>query len=278
MIIAPKTSPAVLNFFRAFAVMLMCAAALLISASSVRAAEDALTKNQQDEVRALVKDYLLKNPGIIVDALDAYQRDQQAMQQKQFESRIKTHKDFIFSESAAAAGNPKGDITIVEFFDYNCGYCKHAVEDVVKIVEQDKNVHVVFHEMPILSETSMDAARWSLASAKQGKYFEFHKALMKDVGPRNRKTFEKVAKAVGLDVEKLAKDAEEDKEIRQTIEKSLEVARDLGIRGTPAFIIGDILAPGYMGYDNMKKAVADTRAARAGGNSGTAPEEKTKDE
>jgi len=221
-------------------------------------AEDAFTPAQKEALGPVIRDYLVKNPEVIVEALTEYQKKQASMEAMQFTERLSAHKGFLMDGGAPFAGNPKGDVTVVEFFDYNCGYCKKAVDDVVKLVEEDKNVKVVFHEMPILSPVSQDAARWALAAHKQGKYFEYHVALMKGGGARSVQTLESTAKDVGLDVAKMKKDADS-KEVRDMVEQSVSVARDLGIRGTPAFIIGDMLAPGYLGLDAMKETVAKAR-------------------
>lgn len=224
-------------------------------------AEDAFTPAQKEAIGPVIRDYLVKNPEVIVEALTEYQKNQADIEAKQFTERLSKHKTFLTDGGAPFAGNPKGDVTVVEFFDYNCGYCKKAVDDVVKLVEEDKNVKVVFHEMPILSPASQDAARWALAAHKQGKYFEYHVALMKGAAARGVQSLESAAKDMGLDVEKMKKDADS-KEVRDMVEQSVGAARDLGIRGTPAFIIGDMLAPGYMGLDAMKEAIARAREGK----------------
>lgn len=241
-----------------------CVAAVagaLYAAQPAQAADEAFTPAQKEAMGAFISEYLVSHPEAVVNALEAYQANRAQIEQKQFMESFAKHKETLAKDTSPIAGNPKGDITIVEFFDYNCGYCKKAVEDVMKLLETDKNLKVVFKDMPILSPASQEAARWALAADKQGKYYEYHVALMKDQNQKNKAEFESLAKKLGLDVEKMSKDADS-KEVREAIEKNLNMARDLGIRGTPGFIIGDTMAPGYLGYDAMKAAVDQARAAK----------------
>lgn len=214
------------------------------------------TPEQQDAIHTMIHDYILENPQVIIEAGDKFQQKQQEEQQKLFQKNVVKYKDFLTSKDTPVGGNPKGNKIVVEFFDYNCGYCKKAVEEVVNVVKDDPDVKVYFKEMPILATSSQDAARWALAADKQGKYYEFHVALMKSSLPRDVTTYKKIAEDLKLDVAKLEKDAEGDSEIRDAIEKNLEVARNLGIHGTPAFIINGTSYPGYISLDIMKKAIA----------------------
>jgi protein-disulfide isomerase len=157
------------------------------------------------------------------------------------------------------AGNPNGDVTIVEFFDYNCGYCKKALGDVVTLMEEDKNVKFIFVETPILGNTSELAAKWAMAAQKQDAYMEYHIGLMKHRGPINETSLEKVAKKVGLDVQKLRDDANSDDVANKVAEKSRKAAQ-MGISGTPAFIINGKLYGGYIGLDKMREAIKDARS------------------
>jgi protein-disulfide isomerase len=222
------------------------------------AAESALTDAQKKEIQAMIHDYLVNKPEVTIEGLNNYQKNRDQDEQRQFKDNMTKYKDKMTSKDTPFGGNPNGAKTVVEFFDYNCGYCKHAVEDIISLIKQDKDVKVYFKDMPILSHSSEDAARWALAAGRQGKYYDFHVALMHSSGSRDKETFKKIGGDLGLDVAKMEKDAEGDKTIREQIEGNLQAARDLGIHGTPGFIIGDTLYPGYMGLDNMKKAVADS--------------------
>ena len=239
-----------------FRTLVLAGAAVMAGGFSASAAD--FSSDQKGQIETVVHDYLLKNPKVLVEALEKYQTDMKDAQAGQFKDKVGKYKDFLTSKDAPSAGNPNGDVTMTEFFDYNCGYCKHAVDDVKALIDSDKKVRVVFIDFPILSESSGDAARYALAAQKQGKYYEYHLKLMKYPGEKNETAYRSIAKDLNLDWDKLQKDANSD-EIKQKIMKNMEVARDLNISGTPGFIVGDQLVPGYMGVENMKQLVADAR-------------------
>lgn len=242
---------------------LACAAVLSVS-TPVLAQQASVSDEERAKIETVIQEYLMSNPGIIINALEKHQNNRQAEQDKQFQSVFKTNKDALYASNAPSFGPKDADVTIVEFYDYNCGYCKKAFADVAKLREEDKNVRFIFMEMPILSENSYEVAKWSLAADKQGKFFEFHTALMQFTGMKDKAFLEKTAKEVGLDTAKMATDAEA-KEVHEHIEANLKMARELGISGTPGFIINDKLVPGYMGYDSMKGTIADIRAGKDAG-------------
>jgi len=231
---------------------------LMLSSHSPQAASSTM---QKEEIETIVREYLIAHPEVVIEAIESYQANQQEIEQRQFEETLKTSKDELISGNPPFAGNPDGDIVIVEFFDYNCGYCKKALEDIRKVLEADKQVKIIFKEMPILSSSSVDAARYALAAHKQEKYFEYHQALMNSNAAKNKETFDKIGKDLGLDIVKLNKDADS-KEIREDIEQSLALSRNLGIRGTPAFIIGDTLTPGYVTHQVMLEVINQVRNAK----------------
>ena len=234
-----------------------------IAVSSPALAQDAtITEAERTKIESVVKDMLAKNPGLIVETLQAYQEQQRADSDRVFTDKFKTMRDGILKAGHPTVGPESADVTIMEFYDYNCGYCKKAYADVAKLVEEDKNVRFIFIEMPILSESSIEAAKWALAANKQGKFFEYHSALMKFTGQKDAAKLKAIASEVQLDVAKAEADAQS-KETLEAIEKNLTLARDLGISGTPGFILNDQLTPGYMGYDGMKEAIAALRAKKA---------------
>lgn len=228
-------------------------AAVSFLSHSPKAAE-ALNK---DEVQQIVREFLAANPEVVIEAIEAYQANQQEIDARRFKEVIAASKHEILAEGLPFAGNPNGDVVIAEFFDYNCGYCKRAMGDIQKVIEKDPNVKFVFHEMPILSETSGLAARYALAANKQGKYFEYHQALMGNTG-KDKESLEKLGKDLKLDVAQLTKDAESEA-VRKELDTSMALSQKLGIRGTPAFIIGDMLAPGYMTYEAMLEVIEQVR-------------------
>lgn len=241
--------------------VLAAVAAIGMHHGAAQAAEEVFSPAQKEALGAFIKEYLVAHPDVVVEALTEYQKNQESSEQALFTQKYAEKKDAILNGGAPFAGDPKGDVTVVEFFDYNCGYCKKATEDIVKLVETDKKVKIIFIDMPILSPASLDAARWALAAGKQGKYYEYHVALMQDPGPKNEAGFTAVAERVGLDAAKMKKDAD-GKDIREAIEKNLALGRELGIRGTPGFIIGDMLAPGYIGFDSMKAGIDAVRQGK----------------
>ena len=156
-------------------------------------------------------------------------------------------------------GNPDGDVVVVEFFDYRCGYCKKVVNDLRQVVESDGNIRLVMKEFPILGPESQLAARAALASAKQGRYEEFHFALMTARGQINEASIMAIAEDSGLDIDRLKQDMEGE-EIDALLQKNFELAQSLGIRGTPAFVIGDELYPGALDLQSLKALITKARA------------------
>jgi protein-disulfide isomerase len=210
------------------------------------------------DVEAIIKEYLHENPEIILESVEAYRQKQEKLAESEAEKSVVKHMAYLTSADAPSAGNPKADVVVVEFFDYNCGYCKRALPDLQTLLKDDKNLRVVFREMPILSEASMLTAQWSLAAHKQGKYFKFHQALMNHNGAKSEAELEKLAKESGLDVAAMKKDAASE-ETAKAIEKDLEVAGEIGIRGTPAFIVNGTVYRGYLGPEGLKGAVDAAR-------------------
>lgn len=231
---------------------------LLFSAAPVLAQQGGIPDDERAKIETVIQDYLDKNPGVVLQALEKNQQNQRAEMERQFVDKFATLKDDILKDDHPMVGPNTADVTIIEFYDYNCGYCKKAFADVAKIVEEDKNVRFVFIEMPILSENSIEAARWALAAHKQGKFFAFHTALMNHPGMKDKALLEKFATEVGMDIKKATADVES-RAVLEVIEKNLALARNLGINGTPAFIVGGQLTPGYMGLEGMKAAIAEVR-------------------
>lgn len=214
------------------------------------------------DVEEIIKEYIQNNPEVILDSVDTYGRQQQEAGLEAQQAEIEKHLSWIENnDTLPVAGNPKGDVTVVEFFDYNCGYCKKALTDVTTLIAEDKNLKVVFIETPILGPTSTLAAKWAMAAKKQDAYLEYHIALMESSGMITESKLESVAEKVGLDVEKLRKDAES-KEIAEEVAMKSSKAAQMGISGTPAFIINGKLYGGYVGLDRMRTAIAEAREAK----------------
>ncbi len=210
------------------------------------------------DIQKIIKDYIMEHPEVIVDALEAYQRDEQARAEATAVSALEEHYAVLTASDQPSVGNPDASVTVIEFFDYNCGYCKKAFPDVQELVAKDSDVRVVFQEFPVLGQSSEEAARWSLAAQKQGKYFEYHAALMDYRGQKNKAALLSLARDVGLDTEQLETDANSP-EIAAAIERSRTIARDLNINGTPAFIVQKEFYRGYLGEGGLEHAVNDAR-------------------
>jgi protein-disulfide isomerase len=221
-------------------------------------AASSVSPEQRKAFEGVIKDYLLKNPVIIRQAIQALQAQEEADKQAQASAALKTHKDQLFyDKTSPVAGNPKGDITIVEFFDYNCGYCKRAAPTLKAVMKQDPNVRVVYKEFAILGPQSIVAAKAALAAQKQGKYKEFHEGLM--MGQSDENSISALTNLLGMDYKKLREDMKDPK-IQQVLQKNYQLATTLGINGTPAFVIGERLIPGAVGVDALTQIIKEERA------------------
>ncbi len=212
--------------------------------STTTAGSGQIDPNQKQAIERIIKDYLVKNPEIIIEVQGALE----AKLEKENAERLKVAiaenaKELFRHPNAAVAGDPDGDITVVEFFDYNCGYCKRSLGEIVKLVESDPKVRVVFKELPILSKGSAEAARVALAARNQGKYWELHRALLAARGQANAASALKLAEELGLDMEQLKTDMESD-EVKAEIAQSEALAQKMGVNGTPHFLVGDRSIPG----------------------------------
>lgn len=206
-----------------------------------------------------IRDYILDNPEVVVEAIQRWQQQQQRAELEQFQSVLELREDEVFDVSdATLVGNPDGDIIVVEFMDYNCGYCRRVFPDVQQLAEQDGNVKILFKEFPILGPGSEYASKAALAAREQGLYGEFHNALMSADTRLDEPQVLAIAREVGLDVEQLQRDMQ-DPEIDALIQRNHELARDLGINGTPGFIIGNEIVRGATSLDNLKRLVAQAR-------------------
>jgi protein-disulfide isomerase len=214
---------------------------------------------QKAEVEQIVRDYLIAHPEILQEMAVLLDQKQKQAEATARESALTANASDIFKyDGDALVGNPKGDVTIVEFMDYNCGWCKKAVGEMTALVKADPNVRVVLKEFPIFGDGSEAAAQAALASKKQGKYWEFHQAMLSHEGQIARETVFEIAQSVGLDVEKLKTDMA-DPAVAATISKTKGLANVLQISGTPAFIVDTSVIPGYVSKDQLSEAVGAVR-------------------
>jgi len=209
-----------------------------------------------------IHDYLMAHPEVVLDALKAAQQQADAQATDQSRRVIATkRKELLDSPDDLVQGNPKGDVTLVEFFDYRCPYCKQVEPSLDALLKEDGRLRIVYKEFPILGEASLYATHVALAARKQGKYTEFHRAMMATKGDIGDETALNVATSLGLDINKLKADMSAP-QIDKLIDTNYALADALNIQGTPAIIVGDTLIPGAVDLDTLRKNIA---AARNGG-------------
>jgi protein-disulfide isomerase len=241
--------------------ILACLGLVALMAGPATAAE--FNDNQKSEIEGIVRDYLIAHPEILREMSDLLQAKEQAAEDEARKVAVKENAQTIFrDEGDVVVGNPNGKVTLVEFFDYNCGWCKKSVDEVSNLVSKDPELRVVLKEFPIFGEDSEYAARAALAAAKQGKYWDFHIAMFKNEGKVTASSVDEIAAAKGIDVAKMKADME-DPAIAAQLEKNHTLAQALTISGTPAFIVEDIVVPGYVPIAGLEAAVKDVRDRNA---------------
>ena len=205
----------------------------------VQPTSSALTPAQTKQVEQIVHDYLLQNPNILIEMSQKLQTQRVAQMEQQAQTAIKQHAHSIFSNvNSPVVGNPNGNINLVEFLDYQCGHCKSMAAVVDQLMKNNPNLRVVFKELPIFGENSQWAAKAALASEKQGKYSAFHNALLAAKDPLSPDAILKIAQSVGLDTKQLQADMQS-KAIEQELQDNVKLAQEIGIMGTPAFILAN---------------------------------------
>ena len=209
-----------------------------------------------------VENFLMQNPDVLARALENLQ-DYYAIEaaERQRQSVLENAEELYSSSSDFTLGPKNASVTIVEFFDYNCGYCKRVFPSLMKIVEENDDVRVVFKEFPILSENSRTAASYALALDKQLKFLTYHSKLMSSRGSVNPALLERTLKEIGVDVEAI-KSRAAGTNIAETIDRTKALAGALGINGTPAFVINDEIHPGALSVDQLRELVAEARGPK----------------
>ncbi|MDE4099921.1 DsbA family protein [Phaeobacter gallaeciensis] len=210
-------------------------------------------------VRELVLETIRENPEIVMEAVALLEKQQADAQAETQAEVLRSQRDLIERDpNAPVLGNPEGDVTVVEFFDYNCPYCRRVKPEVRALIEEDPNIRLVYREWPILGDGSVFAAKAALAARAQGKYEEFHWAMMAIKGRAQEATVLRVAEEVGLDLEQLKKDMEAP-EVAEHIATSMRLTQALGFNGTPSFVVGDALVPGFVEKDQLSELVSTAR-------------------
>ena len=217
-------------------------------------------KNSDEQFGNQVRTYLLENPKIIREVIEELGRVETAEKEQQKNQAISMFRGELENDGFSyVAGNPEGDVTIVEFFDYRCGYCKQSFPDLMKTVEADGNIRLVLKEFPILGEESVLAARAAMAAQMQNKYMEFHTALMSSRGSPSMERLMGMAQSLGLDVEQFKTDIES-LEITNHLDNTYQLASALNISGTPAFLIGGQFVGGAISPTQMTALIEQARA------------------
>jgi len=225
------------------------------------------TDTQRGDIETIVRNYLLAHPEVLEEAMAELSKRQAAADAVKHEASIATNADTIFnSPRGVMIGNKDGDVTFVEFFDYNCGYCKRAMSDMLDLMKADSKLKVVLKEFPVLGQGSVEAAQVAVAVRMQDttgkKYLDFHQKLLGGRGQADKARALAVAKDLGLDMAKLEKDMTSP-EAKATIEENFKLAEAMGMNGTPSYVIGKQIVVGAVGLDGLKEKISEARCGKA---------------
>jgi protein-disulfide isomerase len=240
--------------------MIAAVAAGFLATAPVQAAE--FSTNQTTEIQTIIKSYLMEHPEVIRDAITALDEKEKAAEDA---ARKKTLADLsgplYTAPDGFVIGNPKGTVTLVEFFDYNCGYCKRALDDLDRLMKENKDLRVILRDFPILSPNSVQASIIAVAAHDQlsgEKFWDFHRKLLGMKGMIGKDQALDVAKSLGADMTKLAGDAAKP-DIRTAIQGSEDIAKNLSLNGTPSYVLGDDILIGAVGFDELNTKVGNIR-------------------
>jgi protein-disulfide isomerase len=234
-----------------------------ITLFALPASAQTFSDDQRQQIEGIVKDYLLKHPEVLQDVMSALDKKQQESEAAKASAMIRDNNATLFnSPHQVVLGNPQGTVQIAEFFDYNCGYCKRALPDMLTLLKADSNIKFVLKEFPVLGEGSVEAAHIAVAARMQDpsgkKYIEFHQKLLGGRGPADGTRALAVAKEVGFDMPRLEKDMNSG-EVKATIDEDMKLADALGVNGTPSYVIGNELVVGAVGLDALKEKIASDK-------------------
>lgn len=240
----------------------LAAIAIFATGTALRAEHDT-SSAEQAKFEEAIHGYLLDHPNVVVEVLQLLRaRDKQAEAAKGRANLAKYRNTLLNDPTSPVGGNPDGDVTVIEFFDYHCGYCKRVLPTVRALLDGDPGIRIVYKEYPILGPASVLAARAALASLRQdaGKYRVFHETMMASKARLNERRILDIAEEAGLDPDRLKADMK-DPEIEGIIQRNLALADSLGINGTPTFIIGDTIIPGAVDLDTLRSLIAEARSS-----------------
>lgn len=253
-----------LSALRPIAAAAFIAAAVMPALAQAQPAsgQPAFTAPQRDAIGLIIKDYLVKNPEVLQEALAELERRTQENQKRaQLAALKETRETLNRSPRGSVVGNPSGDVTLVEFFDYNCGYCKRALSDLRILIKADPKLKVVLKDLPVLGPDSVEASRVALAAKPQlsgDRLFEYHARMLETRGRVNGERGLAVAREMGLDIARLQRDLE-GPEVKAALQENSDLSEKLGINGTPAFILGDEVISGAVGVEPLRVAITAMR-------------------
>ena len=242
-----------------------CAALLAIAVPQASRADE-FSASQRGELERIVREYLVAHPEVIQEAMTELEKRQTAADAEKHKAAVKQYSEALFtSPRQVVLGNPNGNVTFVEFFDYNCGYCKRAMDDMLTLLKDDPKLKVVLKEFPVLGPGSVEAAQVAVAVRMQDKtgkkYLEFHQKLLGGRGQADKARALTVAKDIGLDMGRLDKDLASP-EVKATLQESFKLAEALGLNGTPSYVIGDNVVVGAVGLESLKEKVNTSRCGK----------------
>jgi protein-disulfide isomerase len=242
-----------------------CAALLAIAVPQASRADE-FSASQRGELERIVREYLVAHPEVIQEAMTELEKRQTAADAEKHKAAVKQYSEALFtSPRQVVLGNPNGNVTFVEFFDYNCGYCKRAMDDMLTLLKDDPKLKVVLKEFPVLGPGSVEAAQVAVAVRMQDKtgkkYLEFHQKLLGGRGQADKARALAVAKDIGLDMGRLGKDLASP-EVKATLQESFKLAEALGLNGTPSYVIGDNVVIGAVGLESLKEKVNTSRCGK----------------
>ncbi len=240
--------------------ILIAATIFLAAPATAPAHAQAFSSDQRHEIESIVKGYLLEHPEVLQDIMAELDKRQQAAEIEKHRAAVAENNATLFrSPHQVVLGNAQGNVTMVEFFDYNCGFCKRAMSDMLDLLKTNPNLKFVLKEFPVLGEGSVEAAHVAVAARMQDvtgkKYIEFHQKLLGGRGPADKVHALAVAKEVGFDMARIEKDMGSD-EVKKTIDESMRLADALGVTGTPSYVVGDEVVVGAVGIDALREKLA----------------------
>jgi protein-disulfide isomerase len=241
--------------------------ALALGTTPPSASAQSFSDGQRGEIETIVRNYLIAHPEVLEEAMAELNKRQAAAEAEKHEASVAQNSDTIFnSPRGVVLGNKDGDVTFVEFFDYNCGYCKRAMADMLDLLKSDTKLKVVLKEFPVLGQGSVEAAQVAIAVRMQDpsgkKYLDFHQKLLGGRGPADKARAIAAAKDAGLDVGRIEKDLASP-EVRATIEENFKLAEAMGMNGTPSYVIGKQIVVGAVGLDGLKEKIGVARCGKA---------------